>query len=462
MSNHRFSNKLAAGGAIAVSCAVLAAAAASASGRPSATAPTTRVSVSSSGVQGDFNSYAVAISSGGRYVAFTSESPNLVPGDTNLRRDVFVHDAHTGATTRVSVSSGGGQAQAGADPWGGSNALGMSADGRYVGFISDAPNLVPGDTNGVPDVFVHDRREKRTIRINVSSRGRQANAPSGFAAMSGDGRYVAFTSTATNLVRGDTNRAADVFLRDLVARKTVRVSVGLHGRQTNRGSESDSPSLGRHGRLLAFTSNATNLVAGDRNRLADVFVRDVKTGKTTRVSVGSREQEAKGDRTGNGSNAPSLSASGRYVAFHSATSNLVPHDTNGVFDIFVRDRLTGTTRRVSIATGGRQADAESLGPPSISPDGRYVAFASLASNLVGGDANEITDVFVHDRKTGRTTLASLGSGDVQGNDGSSPAVAAFSANDRYLALSSWASNLVPGDTNGCPDAFVRELDRRQS
>jgi Tol biopolymer transport system component len=455
MSIQRHTKKLAVAAALALACVV--ATVASAGPAPA----TTRVSVSSGGAQGEYESYAVAISAGGRYVAFTSLAPNLVPGDTNERRDAFVRDRRTGATTRISVSDRGEQAQAVADdPWGGSGVDGMSADGRYVVFESDAPNLVRGDTNRAVDVFVRDTRLKRTTRVSVSSGGGQGNGQSSWAAISGDGRYVAFVSDATNLVAGDTNHGADVFLRDRRRGTTVRVSVGPHGRQTNRGSESSTPALGRHGRFVAFTSNATNLVAGDHNKLADVFVRDLVTHRTTRVSVTSRGKEGGRDRTGNGSNAPSLSANGRFVAFHSAASNLVPGDTNGVFDIFVHDRATGTTRRVSVGRRGRQANAESLGPPSISRDGRFIAFASLASNLVAHDENDITDAFIYDLKTGRTVLGSLGKGGIQGNDGSTPAATAFSADDRYLALSSWASNLVPHDTNGNADAFVRVLPRR--
>jgi Tol biopolymer transport system component len=240
---------------------VLALLLATAASAPSGvTAATTRVSVSTAGTQGMYDSYAVGISGDGRFVAFTSDSPNLVAGDTNERRDAFVHDRSTGETTRVSVSSDGAQAKAGGDPFGGSSAVGISADGRYVAFTSDAPNLVAHDTNGAADVFVHDRATGRTTRISVSSGGRQARGESGSAAFSANGRYVAFTSTAPNLVAHDTNRAADVFLHDLRTGRTTRVSVSSAGRQTNRGSESSGPAIGANGRYVAFTSTATNLV----------------------------------------------------------------------------------------------------------------------------------------------------------------------------------------------------------
>jgi Tol biopolymer transport system component len=173
--------------------------------------------------------------------------------------------------------------------------------------------------------------------------------------------------------------------------------------------------------------------------------------------VDSRGRQGGGDRTNNGSNAPVISANGRYVAFHSADSNLVPGDTNRAFDIFLHDCRSSRTTRVSVSSAGAQANAESLGATSISAGGRYVAFTSLASNLVAGDANDITDVFVRDFSTGRTVLTSLGQSGNQGDDASSTGGIAFSANDRYLAFSSRAANLVSGDTNIVPDAFVRDF-----
>ena len=423
---------------------------AAAAGPPS----TTRVSVSSAGAQGDRDTYAAGISASGRYVLLNSMARNLVSGDTNDSPDVFVRDRTGGVTTRISVSTGGAQAR------GRSSAGGMSASGRYVVFESDAPNLVAGDTNNASDVFLHDLGSGVTSRVSVSSGGRQASGPSGFAAISADGRYVAFSSLAPNLVRGDTNRISDIFVRDLATGKTTRISVDNRGRQARcraDACESTEPALSAHGRYVAFESSATNLVRRDTNRLADVFVRDRRTGRTTRVSVDSHGRQGGGDRTNNGSNAPAISGNGRYVVFHSNDSNLVRGDTNRVFDIFAHDRRTGRTTRVSVSSSGGQADQESLGALSISADGRYVAFTSLASNLVAGDANDITDVFVRELATGHTFLASLGQSGNQGDDASAASGIAFSADNRHLVFSSWAANLVAGDTNIVPDAFVRDF-----
>jgi Tol biopolymer transport system component len=432
---------------------------AAATGTPSttlmSTAKTERVSVSSTGAQGNLPSWAEGISANGRYVVFSSGSAGLVPRDTNRRQDAFLRDRKTVRTTRVSVSSSGRQGKAARDPFGGSAAEAISAGGRYILFRSDAANLVSGDTNGSQDIFIRDRKTHRTTRVSVGSGGRQANGRSDFAVLSPNGRYVAFSSSATNLVPGDTNRAPDVFVRDRAKGTTQRVSVGARGRQANR--ESEQSAISADGRYVAFESGASNLVPGDTNATTDVFVRDRKTGRTTRVSVSSRGKQGTGDRTHNGSNGPSISADGRYVAFHSGASNLVPGDTNRTMDIFVHDRVTGNTQRVSVSSSGRQANGENIGAPRISADGRYVAFASLASNLVPRDVNDVTDAFLRDLRTDRTMLVSLNSRGAQGRDASVPnGLPAFSAGNRYLLFSSWAG-LVPGDTNGTADAYVRDL-----
>jgi Tol biopolymer transport system component len=396
------------------------------------TAGTTRVSISSSETQGDRPSWTAGVSSSGRFVAFTSQATNLVPGDTNERQDAFVIDRRTGRTQRVSVSSGGAQAKPGPDPNGGSAALGMSADGRYVLFRSDAPNLVPGDTNGTSDAFLRDRETGKTRRIPPAGIGVFAGV------LSANGRYAV-------LEAGD-----DLYRYDLRRRRLLRLTAGANG-------WSDSPSVSANGRYVAFASSATNLVHGDTNKLPDVFVRDVVTERVTRVSVTSAGKQGVGKRYSNGSNAPTISADGRWVAFHSDMTNLVPRDTNKVFDIFVHDRVTGTTQRVSVSSTGVQSNAESGSGASFSTDGRYVAFSSLATNLVANDHNDITDVFIRDLRTNRTRLVSLGMHG-QGDDASWIGLgAAFTRDGRYLLFASWAANLVPGDTNQVADVFLRDL-----
>ena len=398
----------------------------------SATAGTTRVSVSSNHGQGDAPSFTAGISADGRYVAFTSHATNLVGGDTNERQDAFVYDRKTGHTERVSVSSSGAQAEPGPDPNGGSAAMDMSADGRYVLFQSDASNLAPGDANRKSDAFIHDRVTGKTRRIRPAGVGITAGA------LSANGRYAVLDA------------GGNVFRYDLRRGRLLRLTASAN-------SWSDGGSVSADGRYVAFTSNASNLVRGDANKLPDVFVRDVRTGRTTRISVTSAGKQGVGKRYSNGSNAPTISSDGRFVAFHSDMRNLVPGDTNNAFDIFVHDLVTGKTQRVSVSSAGRQANAESLGSASFSVDGRYVAFSSLATNLVANDNNDITDVFIRDLRTHRTQLVSVGMHG-QGDDASWVGLgAAFTRDARHLLFASWATNLVGGDTNSVADVFVRDL-----
>ena len=404
-----------------------------------AAATTTRVSVGSAEQQGNGFSVGAAVSSGGRYVAFASEASNLVAGDSNGVADVFVRDRLAGTTRRVSVGPSGQQANdaSGFRPT-------ISANGRYVAFASFASNLVPGDVNGVGDVFVRDLVAGTTRLVSVGLGGPGDNG-SFEPAISADGRHVAFSSAARNLVPGDTNEVADLFVHDLLAGMTSRVSVGPSGREAN--GRSTEPAISADGAVVAFASEASNLVAGDSNGMFDVFVRDRLAGTTRRVSVGPGGRQANGN-----SSAPALSADGRFVAFNSEASNLVTGDT-GFVDVFVRDRATGTTRRISVARGGGQANGLSASP-SLSADGRFVAFTSEASNLVAGDSNGQTDVFVRDRVAGVTRRVSVGPGGRQANGASSGA--SISANGRHVGFESSATNLVPGDTNGQTDVFVHD------
>jgi Tol biopolymer transport system component len=233
---------------------------------------------------------------------------------------------------------------------------------------------------------------------------------------------------------------------------TARVSLGPNGVQGNdfSGSYGAIPALSADGRVVAFESEASNLVPGDTNGRQDVFVRDRQTGTTARVSRGRGGVQGNDDSFG-----AMLSADGRFVAFASDASNLVPGDTNGERDVFVRDRRTGTTERVSLGPNGRQGNADSDNP-SLSSDGQFVAFYSYASNLVPGDTNGERDVFVRDRRTGTTERVNLGPNGVQGNDfsGSYGAIPVLSANGRFVAFDSSANNLVQDDTNGQADVFV--------
>ena len=405
---------------------------------------TERVSVASDGSEANLSSHMPAIGGDGRYVAFHSAASNLVGSDTNEREDVFVHDRQTGATERVSVASDGSESDGGIL---GARQPAINADGRYVAFCSDASDLVAGDTNGCDDIFVHDRQTGATERVSVASDGSEGDYPSTYSlAISGDGRYVAFGSQATNLVAGDTNSTWDVFLHDRQTGVTERVSVA------SDGSESNGPSyymsVSGDGRYVAFDSNASDLVAGDTNGDRDTFVHDRQTGATTRVSVASDGSEANGT-----SWRPSISADGRYVAFDSTAPDLVGGDTNGFTDVFVHDRQTGATVRVSVTGDGGAANGSSF-EAAMSADGGDVAFVSTASNLVTGDTNSAEDIFLYKLQTGAIERVSVAGDGTQAN--STTFNCTIGNDGSCIAFESGASNLVEWDANGSADVFVRQ------
>jgi Tol biopolymer transport system component len=394
---------------------------------------TIRASVDSNGTEAAQGSYYAVISANGRVVAFASGSTDLVATDVNGMQDVFVRDVQAGTTELVSVDSNG--LQGNGNSWLFGSAL--SGDGRYVAFDSEASNLVPGDTNGVVDVFVRDRLTGTTERVSVDAAGLEADGESRWPAISEDGRYVAFESAATNLVIGDSNGTDDVFVHDRQSGMTELVSVNSSGVQGN--GPSVRPTVSADGRYVAFRSYASNLISTDTNSIADVFVRDRQQGTTVRVSqeysAGVQYVSAdfsisadgrfvvfsRQDNTGqrwdiflhdaqsgtieqvsfgadhNFSGGPAISADGRFVAFHSTAPDLVLGDTNGAVDVFLVDRLLGAVQRLSVHTDGTQGDMDSF-LPAISADGRYVAFTSRATSLVTADTNDAGDTFVRDRQ----------------------------------------------------------------
>ena len=402
-------------------------------------------SVATGGAQSHGNSTLSSIAANGRYVAFSSAGAELVSGDTNACFDVFVRDLAAGTTERASVDSSGVQGNARS----GIYAPSISSEGRYVVFDSDATNLVAGDTNGKTDIFLHDRVSGTTDRASVATNGSQGNALSQSPRISADGRYIAFESDASNLVPGDTNGARDVFVRDRVTGATERVSVGAGGVQGN--SYSYAASISADGRYVAFASAATNIAPGTMHGLQDVFLRDRLLGTTERISVAT--SGAEGNDT---SFAPAVSADGRYVAFSSYASNLFVNDFNVKVDVFVRDRVSGTTELVSLGSSGQTGNDGSYAP-AISADGRFVAFTSRASDLVAGDANGRQDVFVRDRLTGTTELASIDSMGAQVDADSGDNFGSISADGRFVTFDSWG-NLAPDDMNLSADVYFRDRD----
>ncbi|MEO8606281.1 MAG: calcium-binding protein [Chloroflexota bacterium] len=397
-----------------------------------------RVSVSSTGEQANEASGVATLSADGRYIVFDSLASNLVADDTNGVYDVFVHDIQTATTTRVSVSSTGQEANATS----GSHAI--SADGRYIVFGSNASNLVANDTNGVSDYFLRDMQTGTITRITLSSVGVEANSFSDDVSISGDGRYIAFSSRASNLVPNDTNDEQDVFVHDMQTGMTTREDVTSTGQQTASGG--NRPVISQDGRYIAFI--AGDLIPSDTNGLDDIYVRDLQTGINQVATLSST-----GDSIDIGTaNYPSISAHGRFVAFFSDATNLVPDDTNGQPDVFVRDMQADTTTRVNVSTQGAQTNYgwSWSYPSALSSDGRFVTFQAGADNLVPNDTNGLFDVFVHDMQTGITARMSLGYNGAQAHG----EIAALSPDGRFVGFQSPIANLVPNDTNNNLDVFV--------
>jgi Tol biopolymer transport system component len=302
----------------------------------------------------------------GRCVVFTSRATNLVPGDTNATYDAFVRDTHAGTTERVSIATDGTQANAIID------GVGISGDGRYVMFSTVASSLVPGDTNGESDVFVHDRALHTTERVSVASDGSQANAASIAAfqlerVMSADGRYVVFASLASNLAANDGNGKPDDFLRDRLLGTTELVDLAMNGNSPVNGGGAST--ISRDGTRLAFTSISDDIVPGDTNGFGDAFVRDRVAGTVVLASV-----DSSGAQSNAGCGNARLSRDGNVVVFDSFATNLAPGDTNSKSDVFVHEIASGTTERASLKTSGAQYTIFDVGASSLSGDGRIVTF----------------------------------------------------------------------------------------
>jgi Tol biopolymer transport system component len=387
------------------------------------------------------------ISAGGRYAVFDSAEPKLVPGDANRCDDVLLRDLATDELTLVSTAEDG-------RPVAGCSSSSMvTRDGRYVSFQSDAPNVVPGDTNHEVDMFVRDVRAGTTRRVSVASDGTQADSGSVAGMISADGTTVTFRSFASNLVPGDTNNTWDVFSHDLRTGRTTRVSVASDGTEGNDWS--GDPQASADGRHVVFPSEASNLVPGDTNGASDVFVHDLETGETIRVSVPASEgrtgpgREANGRSVGHG-----IDSTGRYVAFSSEADNLVPGDTNAHEDVFLRDLREDTLVRASVGSSGEQADGPSE-YPSVGDGGRWVAFTTYSGNLVDGDREDSSHILVRDLREHTTIVAdatpegTIGNGRVE-----YPMMARESP---VVVFAATADNLVAGDHNGSWDVFVRDL-----
>jgi hypothetical protein len=411
-----------------------------------------RISVSNSGAEanGNLTGSKAHMSADGRYVAWDTFASNLSPWDINNTLDVFVRDRVAGTTILISAALTGLSGNSS------SYLNAMSTDGRFVVFASSAYDMVKFDTNNQRDLFLRDRDpdangildegNETTVRVNVDSAGNPSNGDSFGASVSDDGTKVAFRSDASNLVASDLNGTSDIFLRDLVAGTTTLVSVSTAGLQGN--GYSMEPAITADGSLVFFASQANNLVAVDNNGSTDVFVRNLAAGTTGRVSLGATDNQGNADARDF-----SASSDGMTVVWHSSATNLVSGDTNGQDDVFLRDRTAGTTFRLSVSATGAQGDRGSSNA-SLSRNGDWVVYNSSASNLCGIETNNAGDVFVHDVAAGTLVKVSVHPSGQEGQSGNF----AYSVSDDALTVAMMGNSfdLLGGDANGILDVVVRD------
>ena len=411
---------------------------------------TTLVSINATGTgSGNDQSEDPQITPDGRFVVFTSRASDLVVNDNNRRNDVFVRDLQAGTTTLVSVNAT--DTGSGIGPSGGGQ---ITPDGQFVSFISAARDLVINDNNGLGDVFVRDLQAGTTTLVSINSAGTNSGNNSSFSAfrspqITSDGRFVVFISAASDLVVNDNNGDLDTFVRDLQAGITTLVSVNATGTDSGNGGSSGDQ-ITPDGRFVSFTSRASDLVVNDSNGLSDGFVRDLQAGTTTLVTVNTTGTDSGNSFSG----VSQITLDGRFVVFVSDASNLVVNDSNGLPDVFVRDLQAGTTTLVSVNAAGTDSGNGSSGSDrsKITPDGRFVVFVSDASNLVVNDSNGRNDVFVRDLWAGTTTLVNVNAtGTDSGNGGSGGGQ--ITPDGRFVSFTSAASDLVANDNNEAEDVF---------
>ena len=412
-----------------------------------------------------------SVSADGRYVVYTSKAPELAAGDANGAQDVFIRDNQAKTVTLISRNA--------ANVSGNGNSFNpvISRDGQFVVFVSDASDLVLGDTNGASDLFLWERSQPNTLTLisKVNAGTVSGDRASINPIISGNGQYVVFTSLATNLVDGDSNAKQDVFVWERSTKKTTLVS-HANGDGNSSNGTSENSSISNDGRLITFTSDGTNLATGATTGQKQVFLWDRQTGGISLISQNSAGTIANAE-----SNNAVVSSDGLYVAFTSSATNLFGTDNNAAQDVFIRDLVKNTTTAVSVdslgaygtVTGGLPVGGAFASSPVISSYGGkvYIAFTSTFNTLVATDNNSAQDVFVreidtNDPSKSRTILVSVdkdgtGSGIGSGTGGSfggsgslSPLI---SQDGRFVAFVSYSNNLVASDTNGAQDIFVRDL-----
>jgi Tol biopolymer transport system component len=396
-----------------------------------ANAKTTLVSVSSSGEAANDASGNPALSGDGRFVAFASFATNL---DPSAPGGLFVRDLKTGTTQLVAPASRGVQP---IQP-------SFSANGRFVAYAEP-------DSFGDGNIYLYDSKSGKTSVVTIGRNGKPAGGRSQNPSVSANGRYVAFSSDSKQLTRPQPVAPRNEFVRDMKTGKTQQVNVTSNGKPGN--GYCHHPSISGDGRYVAYETQATNIVKGARGY--NVYVRDLKRQRTIFASVSSS-----GKRANKGSHRAAISGDGRYVAFVSKATNLVKHDKNHWADIFVRDLRKGKTKLVSVSSSGRQADHPS-NAPAISNHGGFITFESSAKNLVPGGSDGKLHVFFRDEHSGKTVQVDVSSSGKSANVGVGVLIDAYtqslamSSDGRVAAFESPATNLVPGQTDGNDAVYLR-------
>lgn len=385
-----------------------------------------RQSVSGAGSEGNNDSGVPSVSADGRFVAFMSDATNLVAGDTNGVRDIFVRDRFLNLTERVSVAGTSTQ---------GNNSSSwptISADGRFVAFESLATNFVANDQNGARDIFVYDRVLHAIERVSVPAAGGEGNGDSFLPRISADGRFVVYQSVASNLTAGDTNNKTDVFVRDRFLGTTVRASVANDGSESN--GYSFRPEITADGTRVVFESDATNLAANDNNGHTDIFIRNLSNGTTSLISVAPDGAPGDGD-----SYDASITPDGNFVLFITNATNFNSAAPGVHVDVYLKNILTGALDRMNRGKDGSAANSDCF-HGHLSDDARFISFSSFATNLVSEDQNGREDVFVYDRALQQTIRVSLAADGTQ-IDGFSN-YARLSGDGSFIAFMSDATNLI--------------------
>ncbi|MBE0429623.1 MAG: PD40 domain-containing protein [Thermoleophilia bacterium] len=402
------------------------------------------VSASGAGVTGNGDSFQSSMTADGRQVAFRSIASDLVPGITNDMRDIFIKDVETGDISRISVSPEGAEANAPSeDP-------DISADGRFVVFVTAATNLAPGTSGAVTNIVMKDRADGSVTLVSADAAGIEGNGNSDRPAISADGRYVAFNTEASNLAPDDTNGLLDVYVKDTQTGAVTRASVSPEGQQGNGISGVRyGPVISADGTQVAFSSAATNLHPGDADDIYDVLVKNMETGEVRLASV--TEDGVKG----NGHSVKvDISADGDQVVFRSVATNLDPADTDETSDAYHKDLITGKLTLASSNADGVKGN-EPAWDPSISPDGKKVAFTTKATNLVAG-AIPVLNIYMKHIPTGAVILVTAGSDGAPGNgDSANPSM--NPAGSRVI-METQATNLIPREPDGLFNIYMVILE----